>query len=329
MKQNIKIISSCVRNIERKIILDSEVSVTNKIPEIGDLILCNVAKIGNYSKLEDVNHDEVLLKENDLIICVIGNRFSGTNIYGKVPNHILQESEEIDLLSIGGVVGNCIDENKEKTTKLNFKGYLFFNNTIINTKNFSIGSNNFSVSDYDNFSNQLITVCGTSADVGKTTLAKNIINVLRKQNNTVAAIKIYGTGRLRDKNNFIKAGANISFDFTDFGYPSTYGISFEEYSQLVINMINEVKNNDYVVIEIGGDLLEPNVKRYLNYLNIHNNKFFLVVNDAMGAETGIKIIKNNPAVFTWKQNVFSLKKRINYKNVYSFNEQYIYECLNN
>ena len=109
-------------------------------------------------------------------------------------------------------------------------------------------------------------------------------------------------------------------DFVDFGYPTTYGLGENEYIDLLKMMIHSVALYDYVVVEIGGDILNHITKIIVDYFDKMGSKNFLVVNDAMGAITGIGLMKNNTGIFSWKQNIYSLKQKINYNNTFSFDD---------
>lgn len=313
----VKAISSCFRDITYyDLLVNCNLSKENKFPTIGDLVLCKVLNIGNYNVIENINSEEIEIYTGDYIIGVLGDRFSGTNLYGIVPKHPIAIGEQLDLLAIGGIVGECQGKESAKTSKIEVLGFLCYNNEIVNTKKLTKPL----TIEQSEIKCKILSVCGTSADVGKTTLATKIIKNLKNKNYSVAAIKVFGTGRMRDKFKFSSSGADLALDFVDFGYPTTYGLGENEYIDLLKMMIHSVSLYDYVVVEIGGDILNHITKIIVDYFDKMGSKNFLVVNDAMGAITGIGLMKNNTGIFSWKQNIYSLKQKINYNNTFSFDD---------
>lgn len=69
----------------------------------------------------------------------------------------------------------------------------------------------------------VIAVLGTSMNPGKTTAAA-LVRGLSAAGYRVAAVKATGTGSGNDVWSYADAGAALTLDFTDAGYPSTYRI---------------------------------------------------------------------------------------------------------
>src|SRR5260370_42458884 len=69
---------------------------------------------------------------------------------------------------------------------------------------------------------QIIAVCGTSMDAGKTHTLMSLIIGLRQQGCRVAAIKLTGTATGSDRWSRLDAGACVALEFIDGGLPSTY-----------------------------------------------------------------------------------------------------------
>lgn len=131
----------------------------------------------------------------------------------------------------------------------------------------------------------IVLVCGTSAEVGKTTTAKNIIQAITKQGYRVAASKLSGTGRMRDILNLQQAGASTALDFPEVGLATTYTSPerFTPASHTLIHYLNMHKP-DIIVAEAGGDVIEANIPTFLadKQLMKHVKAICLVAGDVMG-----------------------------------------------
>lgn len=69
-----------------------------------------------------------------------------------------------------------------------------------------------------------VAVVGTSMNAGKTTTGAALVRGLTKAGLIACVGKVTGTGAGCDRWCYLDAGANETFDFTDFGYASTYRV---------------------------------------------------------------------------------------------------------
>ena len=94
-------------------------------------------------------------------------------------------------------------------------------------------------------------------------------------------------------------------------------------------MYNLAKDkSDIVLIEVGGDILEGNADIFLKISQEKKFNNILVVNDAMGGRYGITLFENiNLSIFTWRQNSYSLKCRLEKEEVYTFLSEDIYRYI--
>src|SRR2546427_7857251 len=104
----------------------------------------------------------------------------------------------------------------------------------------------------------VVAVCGTSMDAGKTHTVMSLIMGLRKQGLAVAGIKLTGTATGKDTWNMLDAGACIALDFVDGGFPSTYLSTLDELLNLYDLLISRAaaKGASWVVVEIADGLLQ-------------------------------------------------------------------------
>lgn len=328
MYSNIKFFCSCIRNIDKlldecKENLESKnLSNINENPKSGDIIIVKVLDdTCGYSAVENTYGRLVTINKDDIFVAVLGNRKSGTSLYGEIPNIVLNSGDYLDLLSQGGIVGKCIcvdnTHRNKKALPLKIEGFLLNKKSeIANVSDFN--TLNINKIERNNKSIKSIFVMGTSAEVGKTTMLCNLVKSAKseKKDIKIACIKICGTGRLRDKLNYKDVGCNISFDFVDAGYVSTYGIDRDEYNEMLYRLYDCCKNFvDLIIFEVGGDLFEGNADLAIEFSNKLEAIRVLVVNDAMGAICGMNILdynntKDRTYIASWKQNNIALQNRL-------------------
>ena len=140
-------------------------------------------------------------------------------------------------------------------------------------------------------------------DSGKTTSAAYLARGLKTTGKKVAFIKLTGTCYTKDKDFVFDCGADITLDFTDGGYPSTYMCSKEEILDLYQTLLNmlELENPDYIVMEIADGLLERETDFLLRdtafMQTIHSMIFSC--GDSLGVFYGLQLLEQfgvKPAV---------------------------------
>jgi molybdopterin-guanine dinucleotide biosynthesis protein len=257
-----------------------------------------------------------------LFVAVLGNRFSGTNVYGVIPEEAMQTGSKLDLVAIGGIVARAIEVPGyygNKTLSAEVVGFpikltgekLNINSSGIPAQVGKIHPSNFNC----------IVVCGTSAEVGKTTLTCSIGKQIKASHPDyrVGAIKACGTGRIKDLQSYQKAGFDVAVDYVDFGLSTTYGLPGAHFADILEQMANHVgKQTDVVMLEVGGDLYEANAPAVLNLGRELGAQFVLVVNDAMGAMEALRVLreqKTTPVcIASYKQNMHSLAERLQHRD---------------
>ncbi len=318
-------VCSCIRKWN-EIIEDNELSLVdeNLNPKPGDIVIVSVVddKYG-YEYLENNFARNVRLFSGSVFVGVLGNRNSGTNIFGKVPKTPIKKGDVIDLLSQGGLIGECISvDNKQRFGKampVRVEAFLKNADDVANIMKYSKSHNE--IQNITKERGKIAVFFGTSAEVGKTTLLRNSIRWLRenKKDKNIIAFKACGTGRMKDKMNYVDAGASYSFDFVDYGFSSTYDLGENEFYEMIKDAITYgTESGDYFLIEVGGDLLEANADLVVKIIHTIDAKICLCVNDAIGAIYGRKLLeeKGNINIISFKQNIYSLKEKLKLQTVF-------------
>jgi dethiobiotin synthetase len=263
-------------------------SGSGQIGHEGDLILVRaITDGGSTQHLENRWGRDERIYQGDVFIGVLANRHSGTSESGDIPKAGLKLSQdtELHLLSVGGVVGVASwvpSWKKSSPMRLQPLGLLSSDRrTALNLEQLCGGSDSQLRS-----SAPIVLVCGSSAEVGKTTVTSKLIKAISESGTRVAGIKIAGTGRLRDILHFRDAGASPWMDFVDAGLATTY-TDARRYKKAIYGLLNAVnlRQPNLIIAEAGGDPIEANIPTFMQDAAIRTHLAAVVVvpGDVMAA----------------------------------------------
>jgi len=253
--------------------------VKSHIPKFGEVALFEVLEIGKHSSVQSETKRNVTILEGDLILAAFANRYATAQFEGYVPD---KPTEVLDILGAGGAIGIVTSKNAYfehiPPTKLRLVGYATdangqVVNTIYNKTKESVFTGNV-----PNNAKVILSV-GATMDSGKTTSAAFLARGLKTSGKKVAFIKLTGTGYSKDKDLVFDCGADVSIDFVDAGYPSTYMCSKEEILNLYQTLLDKLapENPDYIIMEIADGLVQRETEFLLrdkSFMNtIHNVVF--------------------------------------------------------
>jgi hypothetical protein len=101
-----------------------------------------------------------------------------------------------------------------------------------------------------------IASVGTSMNAGKTTTAANLIRGLTTAGLRVGAAKVTGTGAGKDLYLMADAGAFMTLDFTDAGFPSTSLAAPSDIEAIVSTLTGHLAAADVIVLEVADGLYQ-------------------------------------------------------------------------
>ena len=288
---------TCITSHARSLQLTEEpIELNPGIAHVGSVVVCRVASVGAHQKVEDRAGRLVRLYEDNVILGVMGDRYSTTSMFGGVPAEGIDVSGEeavaVDLLSAGGLIGlcqGCPPYYKEGPTRLQLLGLAAQGGKLLEIRP------HLEASTLD-ISCPLILIAGTSAGVGKTKFASKLIHYLSHELRwRVAATKLAGAGNLDDMLEYKDAGAKDTFDFVDAGLVTTYGVPGEFVVAVTKGVLNHLteKQPDGIVAEFGGDIGGANVPAILGDQAIRNVASALIVvpSDIMAAKGALTYLK--------------------------------------
>jgi hypothetical protein len=324
----VKVIASSVRPpLDRFVSRQIErgcVSAMTPSPREGDVVLARVRdEAGVYRVVENAAGREVHVYVDDVVVGVLGTRRSSANVVAGLPERPLHAGDVVQLVSVGGLVGDARAVpayDGAKALDLEILGFpRSGEGEIVNLRSrASAGEPSERCSEPELRRAPAVAFFGTSAEAGKTTMACALIRALRRHSPglVIGAVKIAGTGRLRDLLACRDAGAEYVSDFVDYGWPSTYNVPRESYRTAVEHLVGDaLEQVDFLVIEAGGDLLEAHVPLALEWLASCPLDLTAVVvaNDAMGAMWALERVRPlSPRIFvaTIKQNTAAMSDRL-------------------
>jgi hypothetical protein len=141
----------------------------------------------------------------------------------------------------------------------------------------------------------VVVVCGTSMDAGKTHTVMSLIMGLRKQGLSVAGIKLTGTATGKDTWNMLDAGACIALDFVDGGFPSTYLSTLDELLHLYNLLVTRAAaaGASWVVVEIADGLLQRETAALLQHPGFAASvrAWVFAAGDPLAAAGGVGVLR--------------------------------------
>ena len=268
----VKAVASNVRALDRARLAACSVDSDWPAAEGVVLLLQTLADAGSIRSLENQQGREVALYRGDRFVGVLAHRRSSTSEYGEVPPGVGPGApRELDLLSHGGVVGRGLSIPPARAaggfTRVRVLGALAQQGRALRLRDLC-GCPPEPGPDAPPRRRQpavpTLLVCGSAAEVGKTTTCAALIRALKRRGLVVGAAKLTGTGRLRDILAMRDAGADHALDFPELGLATTYTAA-----QPVLEAAREILGRldasgcQVVVAELGGDIIEANADALL------------------------------------------------------------------
>lgn len=255
-------------------------------PQIGDLVVAEVTKLGRHTTIEDRSGVVRPIFVGDRIVGAFGNRYATEQYEGYVPR---RASRRCDLLSIGGVCGVVASRHTSARmpTRLRVLG------VVGDEQGRRLSQRAFTVERGPARQvGQVILVVGASMSSGKTTVVGALVRSLVEAGLQVAAAKITGTAAGKDPRVYLSAGASPVLDFVDAGFPSTYMLGPEEVWELwsVLLARLQATSPDFIVVEVADGIFQRETAMLLRNLNCRSSvdHVFFTANDSLSAECGVR-----------------------------------------
>lgn len=235
------------------------ISAQDRRPEHGDLVLCEIARIGQHKALLQRHGVRNQLFAGERVVVAYGSRYAPDQFEAELPVDL----GPCELVAGGGVAARVISQHARMipATTLRPVGLLLDESgRVINTKALALDR-----VELPHEAPLTVAVVGTSMNAGKTTAAASLVRGLVRAGHRVGAAKVTGTGAPNDPLLMSAAGAARVLDFTDLGYPSTYQLPGALIESLLHDTIAQLAADkvDVAVLEIADGILQPETEALL------------------------------------------------------------------
>lgn len=258
-----------------------------RLPQVGDLLLCEVVSIGIHGRVETSAGSRSKLYAGDRIVCAVGNRYA-TSLLEAVAE---VGDDHVDMISASGLCGRVVYRAKRASTPTALRplAQAFLDGRALNLRSFALDGAAPAVCEP-----RWVVVVGSAMDSGKTTACTSLIHGLVAAGKRVGAAKLTGTASARDFCSFRDAGAAPVLDFLDAGWPSTVGCSAGELLDVLDGIAGHLRaaGVDWGVIEIADGLLQPETSLLLESLAEHLGPTEIVVTtrESLAAVAGVELL---------------------------------------
>jgi hypothetical protein len=170
-----------------------------------------------YGELELVGGRMARIIKGDVIVGALGERQALKGFVGHIPQRIAP-GDVLHILNMGGVIGKCSSANAEVGQPLRVR---VLGAVLVDGEPANIADNAVPWRDHLPRSAPIVLLSGSCMNSGKTTVACEVIRVLKSRGYRLAAAKIAGVATQRDLLNMQDHGAVCAMSFSDAGLPST------------------------------------------------------------------------------------------------------------
>ncbi|MCR9212310.1 MAG: molybdopterin guanine dinucleotide synthesis B family protein [Proteobacteria bacterium] len=257
--------------------------ISDQSPKAGDLVLAKVIKLGSHKRIELPTGRRAMLFPGDEIILAYGNRYAPDQYEAYVPTDL----SPCHMVAAGGVAGIAESWHNRLSgpTRIEPIGLLGgADRQPLNLKDFSLDEVSAAIPP------NIFAVFGTSMNAGKSTTAAGIVKGFSNAGYKVGTAKITGTGAGGDLWMMRDFGAAETLDFTDAGYPSTFGNHPADILAGAANLLRTLgqRGCEVAIIEVADGLYQTETSALASspsFQSLLNGTFF-AAGDAMGAVSG-------------------------------------------
>ncbi|MEJ2692305.1 MAG: hypothetical protein P8166_04405 [Candidatus Thiodiazotropha sp.] len=259
----------------------------NLKPAPGNLVLATVHLLGKHRRIEKLNGRRALMMPGDEIIVCYGNRYAPDQFEAVIG----EDLGLCDLVAGGGIASREINRHDRMLPPTQIMPVGLIGNADgqpLNIANYRI--------DFQEAEKTMpvILVLGTAMNSGKTFTAGSIVRGLKENRFRVAGIKATGTGSGGDLWKMRDMGADITLDFTDAGFSSTYKSPIEEIEEGMFSLINYAakRSCNFAVVEIADGLHHEETATLIRSEKLRSRASGVVfaAYDSMGARSGHELL---------------------------------------
>jgi hypothetical protein len=279
-------------SVTSRIVLPRQVGIANHVvAERGAVVAVQALEEKSvYGELELVGGRLARIIKGDIIVGVLGERQALKGFVGFIPPEV-EPGDILHILNMGGVIGKCSSANSDFGQPLCVRvlGAVLIDGEVANISDHAVPWQ-----DYLPHSAPIVLLSGTCMNSGKTTVACEIIRVLKSRGYKLAAAKVAGVATQRDLLNMQDHGAVCALSFSDAGLPSTTHTDtcIVPAAKGILAELNRC-NPDAIVVELGDGIMgHYGVDLLLKDTELmsHVKAHFLCANDLVAAWGGLQYL---------------------------------------
>lgn len=216
----------------------------------GDLIIARVKSLGSHPALITSEAKRLRLYRDDIMLGVTGSRYATDAFEAKIT-----QDGPLHLVTASGMCATVLNRhsNQSDPTALDLLGRICDSGGPINLveRCFVPRAPRYAKTN-------VVLILGSGMNAGKTTTSRRLVKALLRSGLRVAVSKLTGSVSHRDLYEYESTGAHDVRDFSQYGFPSTYGCTLSELEQLFLTMVADAEQvcPDVIVIEIADGVLQ-------------------------------------------------------------------------
>lgn len=256
-----------------------------RAPRSGDVVLARVEELGHHEGLELPGGRRAKLYPGDEILVCYGNRYAPDQFEAQVPVDL----KPCHLVAQGGIAAHVVSWHTSMRTPTLISPFGIVGTVDgrpINLRHYGLPKPQQAAG-----RPRAIASIGTSMNAGKTTTAANLIRGLAAAGLRVGAAKVTGTGAGKDLYLMRDAGAFMTLDFTDAGFPTTYMAAPREIEEIVTALTGHLAaaGADVIVLEVADGLYQRETATLCRspFFAEAIDELVFSAGDAMGAAAGV------------------------------------------
>lgn len=294
MRLTVDKIASVTRNLKlsRTLTLREEILL-----EEGSVLAVRVhGEKSSYNQLEDTNGRWMTLHDGDLVVGALGKRHALHGYEGVMPT-ALQVGDRINMLNIGGVMGQCVSYNPDvgKPFELEVLGQVLVFPEFQSRQGIPAHVRHDALQGVPGAPKvPIVFILGTCMNSGKTLAGSAVVRALHQLNLKVGGAKLTGISLMRDTLHLYDHGAEVIADFTDAGVVCS---GPENAAQTAHKVLSEIaaKGVDVIVAETGDGVMgEYGVQAILADPDLRAQCacFIFCANDPVGVAGGVNYLRD-------------------------------------
>ncbi|MEM7077104.1 MAG: molybdopterin-guanine dinucleotide biosynthesis protein MobB [Pseudomonadota bacterium] len=264
-------------------------ALARRRPAAGDLLLAQVDRVAQHTKLHLVSGRRSQLFPGDRLVVAYGHLQAPGVFEAQVP----EDLRSCHLVASGGLAARVIaarSPRREPTLITPYGFLLDHKGEVLNLSHYGL-SPAVAVG-----SKPVICVVGSAMQVGKTTVITALTRGLCAAGMGVAALKVTGTGAGDDPWDYADAGADMVLDATDAGLASTYQLSPARIESSLATLVATAEGDaqvDVILLELADGLLHENCLPLLTCATLKalQPRLIFAAGEVVSARTGIEILE--------------------------------------